>query len=312
MDLLLNDPDVKPRLRVDFDPKLLLEPPQMQRMVLEPSAWGDTLQLMDGYYLAANRSLRRSLAKRLAPNAERISQVTTITLAPDGSCYRILDGQHRLMAVLVLRKLTLTWNVLILRPVPDAIPQLIRDLQQTSKQSLSDVFETYRNYSPWPEAFADSEAKPHFGSSSAKLTWGSVIRGFALAQIMLTAQALRSGSAIQQDKLLRAWLSTPEEQIQEMRRIMEWWEPAAAVARARKINTMGAFAVIAFAYLLWKQNQDSPAQLLQAPMSIARHPELLNAKQFVNTDQLELFRLLLRMANYRRQNLLSLFDLTGR
>jgi len=207
-----------------FHSTVLRSPPVQTTMTFSPADWGTRLKLMDGYFDADNRDIREDRVRVLAPHAERIALVTTITLCPDGANFRILDAQHRLKAALVNRGLTLTWRVLLLDPYPEAIPELIRNLQESRGQTIGDTLKTYRKSSIWPGLISTSESvySPTYSSGSACLTWSSVVRGYCHGIEMIRLGRVTSGTSIDAGQLLNAWLSATPEEVCRMRDILDW------------------------------------------------------------------------------------------
>lgn len=287
-----------------------------ERITVNPGDLGKRFLLLEGWRNANNRPLSEKFAKELAKDAESVASQSILVLHRDPKKkdrYYILDGQHRIMMASNFRNKPTTFEVQVREEgdFNDSISVQVEKLNRGRPFRTPAHLANTQAESKWPDIFAEYGLTPTYNNGRSKLTWPSIIRARIAANSCARDGRMPAGTA-NLTQILELWRTDDEDMIRETAEIMAWWEPGATAVAKMKVYTLRSYLGLTFAILLWEENSDKP-WLLKAPMRLVDFNEIALIKGLPHSRVRELFHLLIRGVNYKRQTrLLTILGETGR
>lgn len=274
------------------------------------------------FFVQSNRSIKQRYVQLYHDSGyEKITRSMFHLLKVGNNKYRILDGQHRILALIALANETGLKFDLHCTVYPIChfeteleICNLIKEINVSNKQTKGDMLEIFRDQSPWYNTAVKLGIEKIFSFTKARnvITWPNVVESYIFCKHMLQESIMKRVS-ITEDSREEVWIKEDHEEINKYIQFLDWYYPYAlratqelGLTNFNSTETISIIAAIYFDNIGIIDNMDTYINRL------LRHRELKQIS-YTKSNMADIARFILVKMNYGvTHHLIDLFGETGR
>lgn len=289
--------------------------PKKTSLLVGPNDWGIK------FVLHANRGIELKYVKIYEQKLAGVLNSTFHLLDLGNGVYRILDGQHRILALCNLAKAQNTKHRIscIVYPIhhftsEQEICDQIGEINFQRKQTNGHTLEINRHQSPWYNRAKVSNMCDLFGFKQSRhtITWSNVCHSHIIMNNILNSKSFCNVKS-NVDERLKHWLNTDMHSIDAYYEFLNWYYPYAdAIRNNLKIlsfHNSEAIAIVACVYFKYKTTMDLNPHMER----LVSNPQLAQLRLSGTQDIAHAARIILGAMNYRViTKIVDLFGETGR